>query len=168
MSGKVLVAYATKYGSTEEVARAIGKTFAAEGTAADVMPVYDVAEFTEYQAVVFGSPLYAGKLRAELVGFVKRNIETLSAMPRALFVTGLTMVQPTRKSVQKVIKQTKPFVELLKPADVGLFAGSVRYADVGFFTRLLLRMMKVPEGDHRKWDVIERWAKDLLPRLTER
>ena len=167
MGDKILVAYATKHGSTERVARAIGKAFSEEGAKAEVKPVHEVGEPRGYRAVVLGSPLYSGKVLAGVQSFAGEHREQLSSMPVALFFVCLTMSRPSEKNVQKVVKKTRPLVELLHPRDVGLFAGSLDYSDLGFFDRMLVKLVKIPEGDFRNWDVIERWAKDLLPSLTK-
>ncbi|HUW55113.1 MAG TPA: flavodoxin domain-containing protein [Planctomycetota bacterium] len=167
MDDRILIAYATKHGSTEGIARAIGKAFTEEGAQADVKPVGEAGEPGGYRAVVLGSPLYAGKVLGGIRRFAEEHAEELRSMPTALFFVCLTMAQPSERAVQKVVKQTKPLVELVRPRDVGLFAGALDYADLGFFNRLLMKLMKIREGDFRKWDVIERWAKDLLPRLQD-
>jgi dipeptidyl aminopeptidase/acylaminoacyl peptidase/menaquinone-dependent protoporphyrinogen IX oxidase len=164
---KILVAYATRHGSTEEVARAVGVAFSRAGHRAVVRPVEKVEELGGYSAVILGSPLYSGRMLPELEAFAKRHREEISRMPSAVFVTCLTMTQPTEKSVRKMLKKTRPLVELLRPRDVGLFAGVVNYADLGFFYRFMFRLMKIPEGDFRNWEVINRWAKDLVPVLTK-
>ena len=166
VSEKILIAYATKSGSTEEVAEAIAKTFEEEGTPTEVKPAWDAPDPAEYRAVVVGSPLYSGKLLSDAAIFINRHKEKLVEMPTALFIVCLVMSRPTERSVQKVIRQTRPMVELLRPRDVGLFAGSLHYKDVGFFNRILLRLMKVPEGDFRNWDTIHRWAREVHAKLT--
>ena len=167
MSDSVLIAYATKHGGTEGVAQAIGKAFSEEGARAEVKSVHEVEELSGYRAVVLGSPLYSGKVLPEVVSFAKQHGSELSAMPLALFFVCLTMARPSEKGVQKVVKQTRPLGELVRPTDVGLFAGSIDYSSLGFYDRMLVKLTKIPEGDFRNWRVIERWAKDLLPQLTE-
>ena len=49
---------------------------------------------------------------------------------------------------------------------MGLFAGALDASKLGFFTRILMKLMKIPAGDFRKSDVVRKWAKDVLPRLT--
>ena len=166
VAGKILIAYATKWGSTEETARFIGEAFAAEGAEAEVKSVHEVSDLEGCRAVLLGSPLYSGKLLGEAYGFEKTHREALSRIPRALFITCLTMARPSRGNVQKVVSQTRPFVETFRPADVGLFAGKLDYSNVGFLYRLFMRLAKIPEGDFRNWDVIRGWAKDVLGVLS--
>ncbi len=55
MSNKILVTYASRAGSTQGVAEAIGKSLADGGAAVDVRPMRDVQDLTPYRAVVAGS-----------------------------------------------------------------------------------------------------------------
>lgn len=167
MRDSILVAYATRHGSTQGVAEAIGKVFSKANVRTDVRPAGEVDDLSGCRAVVLGSPICAGKWLPDAVSFAKKHREELASMPVALFVVGLTMCMPSEKNVQKVIAQTKPMVELLHPTDVGLFAGALDYADLGFFDRLQVRMMKIPQGDFRNWKVIRKWASDVLVLLTK-
>jgi len=60
MAHSVLIAYATKYGATEEIAGKIGEVLRQAGLTADVLPADKVGDVTSYQAVVLGSAVYAG------------------------------------------------------------------------------------------------------------
>ena len=57
MSASVLVAYATSYGSTQDVAEAIAETLRESGFAVDIQPVKEVRAFESLSAVVLGLPL---------------------------------------------------------------------------------------------------------------
>ena len=168
MSGKILIAYATKWGTTEEIAGEIAAAFRASGAACDAKPLHEVESLDGYSAVVLGAPIYYGHLLAGVELFRRRHEAELAKVPRALFVVSLTMARPSKAVVDKLIQQTKRFVEKLKPGDVGLFAGALRYKDLGFFTRMLVKLMGIREGDFRNHDVIRKWAHDALPRLLGR
>jgi len=164
---KILIATASRYGSTEEIAERIATVFRDGSAETEVRPAYEVEDLSEYDAVVLGTPLYNGKPLAGAIGFAKRLPVDLSEMPTAFFVVGLGLAHPTEKIIRKVVKATKDIITHLHPKDVGLFAGSLDYANVNWFVRLVMKLMKIPEGDFRKWDVIERWAQDVLPQLTQ-
>jgi len=57
----VLVAYATRYGSTAELARFIARTLREEGLDAEALPAAEVTDVAAYDAVVIGSALYMGR-----------------------------------------------------------------------------------------------------------
>ena len=58
-SPRVLVAYASKYGSTRELAEALAATLAEAGLAVDLRPAGEVRTVAAYGAVILGSGLYS-------------------------------------------------------------------------------------------------------------
>jgi menaquinone-dependent protoporphyrinogen oxidase len=68
MTNSVLIAYATKYGATAEIAEKISEVLRQAGLTADVLPAAKVSDVTPYQAVVLGSAVYAGQWRGEVAG----------------------------------------------------------------------------------------------------
>ena len=63
---KVLIAYATRSGTTAEVARTIGEEIEKTGTQVDVLSVDKVNGLESYDAVVLGAPMILGWHRAAL------------------------------------------------------------------------------------------------------
>ncbi len=61
---KILVAYTTNSGTTEEVAQAIGEELGKRGNAVDVRRLEEVTSLEGYQAVVVGAPMILGWHRA--------------------------------------------------------------------------------------------------------
>lgn len=55
MNERILVAYATKAGSTAEVAEVIGQVLRETGATVDVLPARAVEDLTPYRAVIIGS-----------------------------------------------------------------------------------------------------------------
>jgi len=166
MSDKILIAYATKWGTTGSIAKEIAGVFREGGVACDVRPAHEVESIEGYRAVVLGSPVYHGHLLGPAETFRQRHGAALAKVPRALFIVSLTMARPSKPAVEKLIQRTRRFVEEFRPADVGLFAGALDYANLGFFTRTLMKLMHIPQGDFRKSEIVRKWAKDVLPRLT--
>jgi menaquinone-dependent protoporphyrinogen oxidase len=54
----VLVAYASKHGSTAEIANAVAEALCAAGLRADCLEAVDVRGLESYDAVVLGSAVY--------------------------------------------------------------------------------------------------------------
>src|SRR6266700_5367071 len=69
MSALVLVAYATRGGSTGEVAQAIGAALEEAGVTAEVLPVSEVESLAGKTAVILGAPLYIGSFPREFHQF---------------------------------------------------------------------------------------------------
>ena len=84
----VLVAYATKHGSTGEIAEAIGHVLRGPDTIVDVVPTREVTDLGPYQAVILGSALYAAHWQRDANRFVARHIAALRQRPVWLFSSG--------------------------------------------------------------------------------
>ena len=74
MKGKILVAYATKYGATEGIAAKIGEILGEEGLDVDLLSADKVDDLKPYEAVVVGSGVYIGRWRKEAAKFLSFTI----------------------------------------------------------------------------------------------
>ncbi len=161
----VLVAYASKTGSTREVAEFIGKRLRERGLTVEVQSVDAVSDISPYGAVVLGTAVRLGKVIGETIRFARRHLADPNGRPVAYFLVCLTMREDTpenRKTAEGIVAQ---LVSIQEPVSIGLFGGRVDLSKVDFFTRWMLRG-QVPEGDWRNWDVIGAWADELAPRLA--
>ncbi len=79
MSGKVLIAYATRNGSTAEIAEAVGKELKAAGHNVEVKEMKTVTSVEGYTAIVIGAPMYAAKY-IEAKKFVDRFRENIAGL----------------------------------------------------------------------------------------
>lgn len=162
MSQRILVAYATRAGSTAEVADRIGGILAKRGAVADVKPLGDVGTVENYHAVVIGSAVRAGRVLPEARDFVLANRSALRKVPTALFVVCMTLKDDTPENRKVVDAYLDPLRAEVTPVASGLFAGRLDYSRLGFFTRLVAKYMaNAPEGDYRDWRAIEQWAENI-------
>ena len=88
MSASVLVAYATRYGSTQEVAESVAATLRECGLEVDIGPMRDVRTLDQYRSVVLGAPLYMMHWHKDALHFLARHREALTARPVAIFALG--------------------------------------------------------------------------------
>ncbi len=88
MPGSVLVAYATKYGSTQEVAEAVAATLRERGLEVDIQPMRKVRTLDGYSAVVLGAPLYMFRWHRDARHFLSRHRKALMERPVAIFALG--------------------------------------------------------------------------------
>ena len=88
MGSSVLVGYATRYGSTREVAEALAAALREQGLGVDLRPVRDVGSIDGYRAVVLGAPFYIGSWHKDALSFVTRHAEGLASRLVALFALG--------------------------------------------------------------------------------
>jgi menaquinone-dependent protoporphyrinogen oxidase len=91
MAARILVAYATRKGSTAEIAQAVGKELQSAGFEIVVKGMIAVTSLEGYDAVVIGAPVYMRKIIG-IGSFVKRFREKLADPPmrqqKALFLSG--------------------------------------------------------------------------------
>lgn len=88
MAARVLVAYASKLGSTAEIAETIAQVLRDGGHEAMAMPARDVPTLSGWDAVVLGSALYSAFWQRDARRFVERFREELKARPLWLFSGG--------------------------------------------------------------------------------
>jgi menaquinone-dependent protoporphyrinogen oxidase len=163
MTGKVLVAYATKAGSTAEVAQAIAEVLRGKGENVDVAPVKEVKDLSPYRAVIAGSAIRMGSWLPEAVDFVAKNQAALAKVPTAFFLVSGYLKDDTPEMRAKVSAFLDPVRAMVKPGKEGMFAGKMDYSKITFLDRLIAKMVKSVEGDWRNWDQIRAWAADAIP-----
>ena len=159
---KVLIAYASRAGSTAEVAEAIGQVLNSKGIAADVLPAEKVGPVSAYRAAIVGSAIRMGKWLPEAARLIEKNGSAFAAMPTALFSVCMTMQKDTPENRRTVEDYMRPILQKVRPVSTGLFGGKMDYGRLGFLDRLIVsKMKKVPEGDYRDWKAIRNWAGEV-------
>ncbi|MFC2029187.1 flavodoxin domain-containing protein [Chloroflexota bacterium] len=173
MDNQVLVAYATKYGATEEIAENIGEILRRVGLRAnlrvDVLAANRVSDLSPYGAVVLGSAVYMGRWRKEAANFLEANEAALAELPVWLFSSGptgdgdpleLTDGWQFPKGLQEVASR-------IRPRDIAVFHGEVNVMRLNFFEKWVLKNVKSSVGDYRDWDAITSWATEIAAALQE-
>ena len=90
MSAPILVAYATRYGSTAEVAQFIASTLESRGISTLCQPAREVKSLQGIQAVVLGAPLFMFHWHKDALRFLDRFRADLQSIPTAAFALGPT------------------------------------------------------------------------------
>lgn len=165
MSKKVLVAYATKCGSTIEVAQAIGDTISQNGVSVDVKPIKEISDISGYDAAIVGSAIRMAQWLPEATDFIKSHQSQLNKMPTAIFSVHILNLDNNPESLQERLAYTKSIKEILTPKAEAFFAGKIDQSQLSFFERLLFKTIKSPEGDFRDWDVIRSWAAEVAVQM---
>jgi len=161
---KVLVAYATRAGSTAGVAERVAEVLNRSGFAAQAVSAKEAHDVGSYDAVVVGSAIRAGKLMPELLKFLDQNKAALESKPLAAFIVCLAMKDGDEKGRATAGAYLDPLRLRVKPLSEGLFAGAYDPAKVNFALRTVMdKVIKAPPGDFRQWDQVEAWAAGLVP-----
>jgi menaquinone-dependent protoporphyrinogen oxidase len=158
VNDRILITYATKAGSTADIAARIGETLSKQNLAVDVLPVAKVTDLSAYSTVITGSAIRMGKLLPEMMTFIQKNQAALQQKSFNAFVVCMTMKDDTEETRKTVGAYLDPVRALVQPAHEGLFAGVIDPSKVGLIDRLAIQVIKAPIGDYRKWDEISAWA----------
>ena len=165
---KILLAYASEFGTTSEVAVFIGKVLCQAGATVDIKWIKNVKDLNKYDAVIVGSAIQYDKWMPDAVNFVTTHRDSLSKLPVAYFFTCLTLSKRTEQSEQQAMVYAKKLSALspqVKPVSVGRFAGVLDYGRLPFFFRLISKViylfLGVREGDYRDWDAIRTWTEEV-------
>ncbi|MBU0516279.1 MAG: flavodoxin domain-containing protein [Proteobacteria bacterium] len=171
--GRILVAYASRCGSTGGVAEAIGRELCKGGARVDVRLLSHVKDIRAYRAVIVGSAVRRGAWLPEAIEFVEKHKGTLQKIPTAYFLTCLALSQPqheTRRLARKYMNSVLRAVPEVKPRDLGMFSGTLDYGKLSLMMRMIMRskMRKkgIKAGDYRNWKLIRTWARGLKGRLA--
>lgn len=167
MTKHILVTYATRTGSTAEIAERIGQTIAAHGFVVDVKPVTDKPTIDHYDAVVIGSSVRMGQWLPEAVDYLRTNQISLKKRPVAIFtvhILNLADDQTSREYRDAYISTLKP---LVAPVDTAFFGGKLDSKRLKFADRLITRLVKAVDSDNRDWAKISGWGDTVAGKLDQ-
>ena len=152
----VLVAYASKHGSTRGIAEAIAGRLRDRGVEAEARPIRDVDGLEPYDALVIGSAVYLGAWMKEAVAFLDGHREALGRVPVWLFSSGPTAADEGLDVA--VSAKHRQRLDALGARDHHLFRGALDPKTLNFLERGAVKSAKQPLGDFREWTDVERWA----------
>jgi menaquinone-dependent protoporphyrinogen IX oxidase len=194
--GRALLVYATKHGSTREIADAVAGELRTVFGAVDVREAASAPPPAGYDAVVVGGPMIMGWHR-DAERYVKRNRGQLASVPFALFVTAASLTEDGMTAFQGVpvakdtwlIKQPRSADKFTRkeryalpshylgdiakacaparPRTAAFFAGSLDLTTMNVFEKLfVLLIVGATPGDGRHWDFVREWAAETAKTLS--
>jgi menaquinone-dependent protoporphyrinogen oxidase len=165
MQRRVLVAYASRMGSTKEIAEAIGAELVARDLEVDVLPCTSDPKPDDYDAVVLGSAIYVRRWDKPARSYLKQYAAALADRPTWLFQSGpcgpgaeTEQLDPPKHVAKQMSKHGLP-----RPRT---FGGRL---DTEHANGLVSQWMaeKGPlSGDFRDWQQIRDWAAGIANDLT--
>jgi len=193
---RVLVAYATRHGSTKEVAEAVAAELRGADLEVSVRQITGGLRAEAYDAVVVGAPMIMG-WHKDAVRFLKRNEAALAGRPTACFAAAASLTETNDESVASVPLFRDPwlvkaprrtdhltykeryasprhYLESITDArravhfvGVAFFGGSVDLTTMNILEKLFVMLIVgASPGDLRNWEAIKAWSREMLPRLT--
>lgn len=175
---KVLVAYASKYGSTKGIAEFIGQELRLQGVQADVQEVDSVRNAADYDAFVIGSAVYMLHWMKEARQFLSKNSALLASRPVWLFSSGPVGTESRDAKGRNLLESSGPkeldeLRVLVNPREHRVFFGALDgtrlTGTIGLAYRLARKSQAareaMPEGDFRDWRKIEARAGSIAQAL---
>lgn len=164
---RVLVAYASKRGSTEEIARAVADTLSQAGLAVDCVPAGKVSDVEPYDAVVLGSAVYIKRWRGDARRFLRKHAAALERRPFWVFSSGPTGdpddIDPAWLEPPRIVEK----VERLGAREHVVFGGSLPAEPRGRIERTMVERTPPEHRDLRDWEQIRAWAAAVASALAE-
>ena len=159
----VLVAYASKHGSTQGIAQRIAEQLRQLGIQAEARPLDEVWDPGSYEALVIGSAIYYGSWMKEATEWVYRNQPVLARRPVWLFSVGPLGTEV--KDAEQQPKEMAEFQQAIRPREQRVFFGALDHQRLSFAERMVVKAVRAPEGDFRDWEAIDAWAANIARNL---
>jgi menaquinone-dependent protoporphyrinogen IX oxidase len=188
---RVLLVYATRHGSTREVADAVAEALRASGSEVDERAAADAPGPAGYDAVVVGGPMIMG-WHKQAGRYLKTHRAALQNLPVALFITAASLTDTGETEVDGVPIVKDPWLakaprtpgklryresyalpahylgDVLKkaapvrPKSVAFFGGCLDLTTMNIFEKLfVLLAVGATPGDGRHWEFIRDWGAGL-------
>ncbi|KUF12891.1 flavodoxin domain-containing protein [Streptomyces silvensis] len=158
----VLVAYGSTYGSTAELAQAVGSALGKAGLSAHVRSADEVRDLTPYDAVVVGGALYAGRWQRDARRFARRHRRVLSRLPLWLFSSGPLDASASQRDLPPP-RSVRRLTHRLGAREHVTFGGRLDERARGRMARMIVRAGR--GGDFRDFDAVSAWASGIAREL---
>lgn len=164
---RILVAYASADGSTEEVAERIADQLCRLGADAVARPVPSIDGLDGFDAVFLGSAVHGRHWLDPAIEFVNTHHQALARLPLYTFSVGMPDSWPrffrwlVRTEEEAILDQLGG----LRPREHCLFSGVVSPTQFPLTTRIFLRLMGARYGDFRDWAAIDAFAGEISGNL---
>lgn len=134
---KVLIAYGTRHGSTRACAEKLGDLIEGE---VDLLKLEKgtTVEFSSYDLVIIGSPVYTGRLLREVDRFLRSHSAGLEGKPVGLYICCITPLH----EAEKYLTTLYPSNLVSRACARGIFGGTFDFSAMNPVERLMIRRVK--------------------------
>ncbi len=171
MERKVLVAYATTHGSTQEVAGEVAKSLRECSFRVDLQPARNVSSLEGYDLVVLGGPLYMFHWHKDALRLISRNKKAfIAGLPLAVFAGGPfgeNSKPEDWEAVRSSLEKELANFPWLSPITIEIIGGKFDPGHLRFPYNLIPALKQMPPSDLRNWTAIREWAAGLPELLSE-
>lgn len=157
----ILIVYATKHGSTGKIADIMKEKLNEHEVTVINLNREEAAELSQYDRILIGGSVYAGRLQKKTSQFLKKYHDELLKKEIGLFLCGMT---EDEKEIEELIKRVFP-EDLLKHARAAdLLGGEFLLDKLNFFERFIVKKVgKVTQSQSKiKNERIDGFVKIIL------
>jgi menaquinone-dependent protoporphyrinogen oxidase len=159
---RVLVTVASRHGSTAEIADKIGEVLTAAGIDADIRAPDQILGVAQYDGVILGSGVYAGRWLGPAKQLAERESAVLRARPVWLFSSG-PVGDPAKPAADPVdVDLVRKWTGAIEHR---VFPGKLDRQELGFGERAIVLAVHAAEGDFRPWEDVAAWAEGIARTL---
>ncbi|NLG99535.1 MAG: twin-arginine translocation signal domain-containing protein [Chloroflexi bacterium] len=167
MNPIALVTYATRAGSTMEIAQAIALELENRGFTVDYSPIERVTGLEDYSHVVIGSAIRMSAPLPEVTQFIEEHRAAFRGIPLAFFAVHLSNDGDDEASRAARHAYLDPVRKLLRLQHEAFFTGVFDPKKVSFAEGLMGRLVQSPVGDFRDWAAIKSWGQSIFTNDTK-
>jgi menaquinone-dependent protoporphyrinogen oxidase len=138
---KVLIAYASKYGCTEKAALKLKELI--ENSTAINLTKGEKVNVNEYDCVLLGGSIYAGKILKQVTDFVNGNLDKLLTRK-----VGLFLCCGNKDLFEQQVKDSFPEKLVQKAETLGYFGYIYDFSKMNFLLKMIVKKIaKVTESE---------------------
>lgn len=163
---KVLVAYASKRGSTAEIAEAVADALRSAGLEVDCEDAGGVSSLDPYGAVVLGSAVYMKRWRGDAKHFLRKHGKALAVMPFWVFSSGPAGDPESDNPAWMEPPRIVDKVEELGAREHVVFGGRLPTEPHGPMEKSMVKNTPAEFHDRRDWEQIRSWATGVAAELN--
>lgn len=135
---RCLILYTTKYGATRKCAESIAR-HVSEEVVMDTIDTFDSTALKEYDHIILGAPIYAGKPPIMFIDFCKQHQASFLKKPLSLFICGL--VREPHKQAKEL--EAAFSAQLRNHAVQTCFlGGALTYSQLSAPEKILMKMLR--------------------------
>lgn len=167
LMGNVLVMHAGTSGATESVADQIGETLRDLGHTATVVPAAEAPQPDGYDAVFVGSGIRATRWHRPARTWLTTHATTLASTPVAAFAVCASASEPASDDAAAARQASLDLLSSIgiSPVTFELVPGWYLPEKFRLWERVVMRIMRAPQGDWRDLPAVARWTRETAPRL---
>jgi len=130
-----LIIYASKHGSAEKCSRMLSVKLTGK---VDVynLKAGNIPELAQYDKVIIGGSIYAGRIQKEVTEFCSKNLSNLKNKKIGLFICCIV-----EKNAEAQLQSSFPQELLQSSACKISFGGELKFSEMGFMEKTLTKMV---------------------------